>query len=102
MHDAVPKFLTVKTFGMKVLGACAGVAASLPLGYQGVMLHIGGMIASILATHLPHFELSLGAKRAAVAAPGRELIRCMTQMPSTTDFNACVHARSQCDDASCS
>lgn len=48
---------------MKSFGACASVAASLPLGFQGVLLHIGGMIASLLATQLPHFELTCGAKR---------------------------------------
>jgi H+/Cl- antiporter ClcA len=54
----VPAFLTLRTFLMKVLGAVAAVAASLPLGYQGVMLHIGGMIANGLAAVLPHFELA--------------------------------------------
>jgi Voltage gated chloride channel len=54
----VDGFLTMRTFLMKVIGAVTAVAASLPLGYQGVMLHIGGMIANGLASVLPHFELS--------------------------------------------
>ena len=48
----VPGFLTLRTFAMKTIGAVFTVAASLPLGYQGVMLHIGGMIACLLATIL--------------------------------------------------
>lgn len=66
----VPQFLTLRTFLMKSLGACASVAASLPLGYQGVLLHIGGMVAGILASWLPHFDLTAGAKRAARAERG--------------------------------
>ena len=59
----VPQFLTPRTFLMKSIGACASVAASLPLGYQGVLLHIGGMVAGILASWLPHFDLTAGTKR---------------------------------------
>ena len=59
----VPKFLTMKTLLMKIIGATLTVAASLPVGYQGVLLHIGGMIAYLLSEYLPHFELSAGPKK---------------------------------------
>ena len=59
----VPRFLAARTLAFKALGAVLAVAASLPLGYQGVMLHIGAMIAALLAGGLPYFELAQGAKR---------------------------------------
>jgi hypothetical protein len=83
----VPDFLTFRTFVMKVIGAVATVAASLPLGYQGVMLHIGGMLASLLATVLPHFELSQGAKRLPGARSPAELGHCMPIVQSTSYFS---------------
>jgi hypothetical protein len=82
----VPDFLTLKTFLMKSLGACASVAASLPLGYQGVLLHIGGMIASLLASRLPRFDLTCGAKRAPNTNNKRRLDRCMTMVKRGTRF----------------
>lgn len=86
----VPSFLTMKTLLLKSMGACGSVAAALPLGYQGVLLHIGGMIASLLATQLPHFELTCGAKREAqlqASAPGHGPVNhCMTAVNPSSRF----------------
>lgn len=84
----VPQFLTVRTFLMKSIGACASVAASLPLGYQGVLLHIGGMVAGILASWLPHFDLTAGTKRSPRADRG--LTRTVSNASATSDANASI------------
>ena len=88
----VPEFLSMKTLLLKSLGACASVAASLPLGFQGVLLHIGGMIASLLATQLPHFELTCGAKREerphSSREPQRRANHCMTAVNPNSDHFA--------------
>eukprot|EP00892_Ulva_mutabilis_P003969 jgi/Ulvmu1/1944/UM012_0105.1 len=78
----VPQFLTLRTFLMKSIGACASVAASLPLGYQGVLLHIGGMVAGILASWLPHFDLTAGTKR--LARADRGLARAVSNASAIT------------------
>jgi hypothetical protein len=82
----VPKFLTVRTFVMKIIGATAAVASSLPLGYQGVMLHIGAMIATLLGQLLPYFELSRGAKRALQTKDKLRPSHCMPLVQSTANF----------------
>lgn len=87
----VPEFLSLKTLLLKCIGACASVAASLPLGFQGVLLHIGGMIASLLATQLPHFELTCGAKREQHPHSSREpqerANHCMTAVHASERFS---------------
>lgn len=80
----VPHFLTMKTFFMKIIGATLTVAASLPVGYQGVLLHIGGMLAYLLSKNLPHFELSAGPKRQPRA--GTSLGHCMATVASTPEL----------------
>lgn len=86
----VPNFLSLKTLLLKCIGACASVATSLPLGFQGVLLHIGGMIASLLATQLPHFELTCGAKRPSknieTTADRRGVNHCMTAVNPSNRF----------------
>jgi hypothetical protein len=82
----VRNFLTLRTFVMKVIGATAAVAASLPLGYQGVMLHIGAMLATILGQLLPYFELSRGAKRAPSLKGKPRPSHCMPLVRSSANF----------------
>jgi hypothetical protein len=81
----VPGFLTFRTFSMKVIGSIATVASSLPTGYQGVLLHIGGMIAYQLAAQFPRFELSEGSKKVAKAGLS-EVPHCMATVEPTGEL----------------
>lgn len=79
----VPGFLTLRTFLMKVIGSVATVASSLPTGYQGVLLHIGGMIAYQLSVQFPPFELSEGPKKVAKGAK-QDVTHCMASVQATS------------------